>query len=130
MCLGFDVDDRFIYAVTYQEARTQFRLPLSHLFHRHLLYTKFSGWAYEEEWRMWIDLDHKTRSREGLLFLSFDQNLRPAEVIIGPLCSLRRRDIERHTKHLPKLEIFKSRLAFKKFWVVADRRTRSKASVA
>ncbi len=127
MCLGFDVADGLLQDVKY----TKDRLPLLFVngnpangleekFVRDLLHTKYEHWAYEEEARTFVELDHST-VENGSYFYSFDNTLALAEVILGPLCEL---PIERVRELVHSVyeyvPVIKARLAFKWFNVVAD----------
>jgi len=130
MCLGFDVAEELPQDVHY----TKDRLPLKFVdgnpdngleegFVQELLYTKYEHWAYEEEVRIFVALDHST-IENGSYFHSFDNKLALGEVIIGPLCEL---PIERvrelvHSVY-ERVPVIKARLAFKWFDVVADERS-------
>lgn len=52
-----------------------------------LIRTKFSDWKYEQEWRVFVQLDHST-VEAGMYFYDFSENLQLAEVILGPRCSI------------------------------------------
>jgi Protein of unknown function (DUF2971) len=130
MCLGFDVADKLLQDVQY----TKDRLPIQFVdgtpdkgleeeFVRDLLYTKYEHWAYEEEARTYVRLDHST-TENGSYFYSFDSALAVGEVILGPLCEF---PIERvrelvHSVY-EHVRVIKARLAFKWFDVVADERS-------
>lgn len=130
MCLGFDVADRLLQDIQY----TKDRLPLRFLdgspdkgleagFVRDLLHTKYEHWAYEEEARTFVKLDHST-IENGSYFYPFDSTLMLREVIMGPLCEL---PIERvrelvHSVY-ERVPVIKARLAFKWFDVVHDERS-------
>lgn len=129
VCLGFDVATGFLQDVQY----TKDRLPLKFVegnpdkgldegFVRALLYTKFEHWAYEEEVRTFVTLDHST-IENGSYFYAFDDTLALREVVLGPMCELpieRVRDLVHSLyDHVP---VIKARLAFKWFDVVADER--------
>jgi len=130
MCLGFDVSDELLQDVQYTKDRLPLRFVdgnpdkgLEEEFVRALLYTKYLHWAYEEEVRTFVRLDHSA-IENGSYFQTFDSALALGEVILGPLCEL---PIERvrnlvHSvyDHVP---VIKARLAFKWFDVVADERS-------
>ncbi len=63
MCLGFDVHDECVKQVKYETIRKPLSGPLA----SDVLYTKYSGWSYEEEWRGYIPLGE----RDGPHFFSF-----------------------------------------------------------
>ena len=49
--------------------------------------TKFEDWRYEEEMRVYVQLDHDTRE-SGLYFFPFDSSLVLTEIVLGPRCEL------------------------------------------
>ena len=86
-----------------------------------LLRTKFFDWKYEEEYRLFVELDIDLRE-EGLFFADFDDDLVLREVILGPRCSLpidRVRSLVR--EYDPAVEVIKARIAFSTFRVVENR---------
>jgi hypothetical protein len=130
MCLGFDVSDELLQDVQYTKDRLPLRFVdgnpdkgLEEEFVRALLYTKYLHWAYEEEVRTFVRLDHSA-IENGSYFQTFDSALALGEVILGPLCELpieRVRDLVHSVyDHVP---VIKARLAFKWFDVVADERS-------
>ena len=130
MCLGFDVADDFLHNIKY----TRDRIPIQFVdgdpakgldpgFVQDLLYTKFEHWAYEDEVRAYLELDHST-VEDGSYFYPFDSAFALSEVILGPLCEL---PIERvrelvHSMY-ERVPVIKARLAFKWFQVVPDERS-------
>src|SRR6266571_6404666 len=130
MCLGFDVADDLLQDVQYTKDRLPLRFAdgnpdkrLEAAFVQDLLHTKYEHWAYEEEVRTFVKLDHSA-IENGSYFYPFDSALALREVILGPVCEL---PIERvrelaHSVY-DQVSVIKSRLAFKWFDVVADERS-------
>ena len=93
MCLGFDFADDYAKEVSYTADRIMaqrgetFDILMDEDLMASLLFTKYEHWAYEEEVRAFIDLDHQT-AEDGVYYYSFSENLRLREVILGPLCVL------------------------------------------
>ena len=88
-----------------------------------MLRTKFADWRYEDEWRVFVNLDHSTKE-SGMYFYDFSDVLRLTEVILGPRCEL---PIERVRALLAsstrEVTVRKARIAFESFRVVEDRAT-------
>jgi hypothetical protein len=123
ICLGLDVNDGYVEPVQYVETRVPLRLPLTEETMKPLLYTKFAGWRYEEEWRAWLRLEERDPSSGNHCFRDFDENIRLREVIVGSLYGGSKDTIERVLQHCAhQIRIVKARLAFKSFEVVEDRR--------
>lgn len=121
ICLGFDVRNDLLEEVRYVRTRTALRLPLTEESTKRLLFTKFSGWSYEEEWRVWARLEEPDPT-SGLYFREFGDDLRLSDLIVGPLCTSSNSAILNSVKSYPKLRIIKARLAFKSFSVVQGKR--------
>lgn len=127
ICLGFDVADALLQDVQYTKDRLLLRFVdgnpkkgLEEGFVQDLLRTKYEHWAYEEEVRTFVELDHST-IENGSYFYLFDSAVALREVILGPVCEL---PIERvrelvHSVY-DQVSVIKARLAFKWFNVVAD----------
>lgn len=122
VCLGFDIDKRCVRPVSYVEKRPRLKIPPSQKDADLLLFTKFVGWQYEEEWRGWIQFDERY-SETGLYFYSFDTSVRLREVISGPLCDVSQLRIKDALKgYEVYVRTIKARLAFRSFRVVKNRR--------
>ena len=123
VCLGFEVRSDYIAKVDYVAKRTPLRLPLTEDAMKRILFTKFAGWSYEEEWRAWFRLKERDRVVPNYYFQQFDEDIRLRKIILGPLC-----DISAHTlskairRYSPSPRIIKARLAFNSFRIVKDQR--------
>lgn len=125
ICLGFELRDDFCEPVNYVEGR----LPvpsdfltvtpaLGEPFVRQVLTTKYQHWKYENEVRVFVQLDHSTTER-GLFFYSFSENLELREVILGPLCELPLATVRNFVRRTcPDALVIRARLGFKSFNVV------------
>lgn len=87
ICLGFDIADEFLMQVQYSEHRLDARPLLSigdeaNSAFEKAAATKFEHWSYEEEWRIWINLEEKDPT-SGLYFEDFRNDLALRDVIIG-----------------------------------------------
>lgn len=127
MCLGFDVADKLLLDVHYTKDRLPVRFidgdpkqGLEQEFVQKLLRTKYAHWEYEEEVRVYVELDHSA-IEDGSYFYHFDDAVDLREVILGPLCELpikRMRELV-HSVY-KRVAVIKARLAFKYFDIVAD----------
>lgn len=128
VALGFEIPDALPTEVLYTSTRVRLNVDpkstqpiLNQSFVSRLLRTKFEDWRYEQEYRVFVDLDHSTREA-GMYFKDFGDDLRLAEVILGPKCELpidRVRDML-SSAH-PQAKVVKARMAFRTFRVVEDR---------
>ena len=128
IALGFDIPDHLLAPINYTEKRV--RLPVDKSTDRvvlsddvvgRLLITKFSDWAYEQEMRVFVQLDDTTREA-GMYFMDFSSELNLMEVILGPRCEFpisRIRDLV--SKEFPEARVSKARMAFRTFRVTEDR---------
>jgi hypothetical protein len=125
MCLGFDIPDRLLARVIYakrllkMEHDPNSREPKpTEKFMDKLLRTKFSDWKYEDEMRLFVELDHGT-VESGKYFYSFSEDLMLCEIILGPLCELPIEGIRNIVEDLkPPVVVIKSRIAFTRFEVL------------
>jgi|SRR6185312_15311072 len=132
MCLGFDVDDRCVMPVSYETDLTKFapnasasETILTRKYMKKLLSTKFKDWAYEDEVRVYVELDPRT-VEAGLYFADFSEKMQLREIILGARCEVpisKARELAGLFPH--KVHVIKSRLAFTKFSVVENRQFRS-----
>jgi hypothetical protein len=128
MALGFDVPSRLIAKVIYRKTpllipidkRTGIPNPSEELMDQ-LLRTKFHDWKYEDEMRIFVQLDHKT-TESGLYFYSFSPDFQLREVILGPKCELPIASIRAVIDSFsPAVTVVKSRIAFSSFRVVENK---------
>lgn len=129
MCLGFDIPDDLAITIRYVSGREALRFQndvesegVDTNFALNLLRSKFNGWKYEKEVRMYLDLDADTQRDHDLHFYSFGRDLKLREVVLGPRCESTVADIRRLVDHLcPNVKLTQSRLAFETFRVVTNR---------
>ena len=121
MCLGFDVHNDCAGEVEYVSSRPPFSPPFTKRDTKRFLFTKFSGWSYEEEWRVWLRLQNRDPETKHY-FRDIGEQLTLCEVIAGPLCHIPKSDILPLVKPYPNARILKARLAFWRFTVVLNRR--------
>lgn len=120
LALGFDVNEQILEPVSYIEERpvlNQINIEVAHW----LLFTKYSGWQYEQEARIFTQLEERDPST-GLYFAPFNEHLILREVIVGPLSTVTQNDLESVLGPTTGVTFTKSRLAFNSFQVVTDQR--------
>jgi hypothetical protein len=116
ICLGFDVPDGQ-QAVAYVEHPMQFT-QLSADIANKMLFTKYEHWRYEEEVRLWAELNERTGD---YYFHHFDGDLQLKEVIAGAGNQVSERKIVKALgMNINGVRILKARLAFDAFRVVED----------
>lgn len=133
ICLGFDLCRSIVEKVEYADERLRAALPddkdpntIPEAIQDRLRRTKSRDWQYEQEIRVFVDLT-KATSENGLYYWPFDENLRLAEIILGPRCDQKLSAIATLVAATsPGAVVFKARLAFRSFRVVLDGRTRPK----
>ncbi|MDD5384004.1 MAG: DUF2971 domain-containing protein [Gallionella sp.] len=128
ICLGFDVQNKFLEPVIYSKGLLKISIDqntgepkLTEQFMKRLLLTKFYDWKYENEMRLFVDLDHKT-VESGKYFYPFSDNLELREVILGPRCELPIEGVRNIVADLEQpVTVIKSRIAFTRFEVIENR---------
>ena len=88
ICLGFDVPDEFVRPVEYVDRRRPFPTETDDPIEIALIwiFTKFSGWRYEDECRIFANLDQE---EDGNYFADFKESkMVLREVILGCECQL------------------------------------------
>lgn len=130
MCLGFNVTRTSVQKVEYKDDRILAELDkngdpfsLSPQLQQLLLCTKCDEWKYEQERRRMIPLANATQEGD-LHFVSFDEDLELAEVILGANCDASLEDIRRLVSgRYPEVRTFSARMAWKYFKVVPKEST-------
>jgi len=128
ICLGFDIKDERLSTVYY--SKTPMRIGVDsksgqpiitdEMINR-LMRTKFSDWKYEDEMRVFISLDHRTRE-SGLYFKEFDTDMVLREIILGPRCELPISGVRAMVQSFtPEVTVIKSRIAFSSFRVIKSK---------
>jgi hypothetical protein len=129
LCLGFEVSAP-AHKVNYVSERLLAKPsamksegPEAEAHVMEILTTKFEHWSYEDEYRVFPQLQERDPS--GLYFLEFDDQVSLREVIVGPHSSLSRSDVAQVLGALaPQVQSYKARLAFRSFDVVRQRNDR------
>lgn len=126
IALGFEVASGKLMDVIY----TSTRLPRDSIrelignnaikFAEKLLLMKYTDWAYEDEVRIFADLNEKDPDTEKY-YVPFSAELELREIIVGPLCDIRAHEIQKIIDDLTlKVTLTKARLAFKSFRVIKN----------
>jgi Protein of unknown function (DUF2971) len=125
IALGFDVPDTLLVSVIYSKRLLDADLylksgkPSKGLVER-LIKTKFYDWKYENEMRLFVGLDHES-SEGGRYFAPFSDELRLAEVILGPKCDLPLDGVRELLRSQDSTaNVVKARIAFTRFEVLEN----------
>lgn len=130
IALGFNLSNH-AFAVEYRDTRVSCDWDLfmqdKHYaleIVRQVVCSKSKHWSYETETRVHVALDH-SMAENGLYFLDFSTGLELAEIVVGPLCNLRRRDFQDLVSEFkPDVRVRKARLAFKSYDVVQQKNSK------
>jgi hypothetical protein len=123
VALGFDVREDSVKNVNYSERRLKQKLPpgvksITSDLEDLLIYTKFSSWSYEREFRMVVDLDQTTKEG-GLHFVNFDKNIELKEFIIGSTCDMNLKKTRAIVNNAHNgVYTYQARLAYKAFRII------------
>lgn len=119
LCLGFEVPNTHLGKVRYVKKRPARPSVLDESFMKRLLFTKFSYWRYEQEYRVYVQLD---KSINGQYFADFSEQLVLKRVIVGDQCNLKRVEIAAGLGELQEsVDVFKARAGFREFQVVRNK---------
>jgi len=131
VCLGFEVPDGLAKQMVYEPARLQGLLdptkPLRGLdtaILERVITTKYSQWAYEEEWRVWSKLEDPD-SVNGEYYINFGDIMSLREIIVGVRC---KNSVGSFKKLVGEVDhpvtIMKARTAFDSFTMVRQQRVK------
>lgn len=119
LCLGFEVPRPDLGKVKYQDSRLPLPKEIDETFMQHLLFTKFKHWDYEQEYRVYIQLEDEV---EGTYYSNFSDQLKLKRVIVGEQCNITRPELYDALGELRSdVETFKARAGFTKFEVVRQK---------
>ncbi|TAK45281.1 MAG: DUF2971 domain-containing protein [Betaproteobacteria bacterium] len=118
VALGFEVPSTHAHPIAYVSSRLSWPAVIDGAFVCRLLFTKFSHWSYEDEYRVYVDLDSQ---EGGLYFADFSETLALRRVIVGCESALTRADIREALGGHSDIDVFKARPAFKSFRIVRNR---------
>lgn len=128
VCLGFDIAEKTVMSVGYAPKRLRINPKMDlkgdeigEKTMQRILTTKFEDWRYEDEIRVFFDLD-KRDPKTGLRYKKFGPDLCLKEVIIGPKCHFSTSDM-RHVlmQYNDEISVLPSRLAYSTFRVIEKR---------
>ncbi|NBS53876.1 MAG: DUF2971 domain-containing protein [Spartobacteria bacterium] len=131
IALGFDIPDDYLSPVQYTiqrakvmfDQRTKKIVDGARLMDR-LVRTKFIDWKYEDEKRMFVDLDPSLQEG-GNHFVEFSENLVLREVILGLKCDLPVSRVRQLLKDEPSpVKVLKAGMALRAFKIIEDRAAR------
>jgi hypothetical protein len=95
LCLGFEVDDAHVRQVDYVQSRPVWPaipepLPLTvkQRMVDQLLYTKFTHWSYEDEYRLFTSKSFQ--EQDGHFYVSFSHDMKLKSVLVGARSTLTR----------------------------------------
>lgn len=122
LCLGFDISDHLPRQISYVNSRFNWSDEIDENFMTQLLFTKFSHWSYEDEYRMYTDLKD---CEDGLYFADFSETLQLKAVIVGARANVTREQLADALGDLQaSVETFKVRPAFRSFRIVRNKNER------
>jgi hypothetical protein len=128
VCLGFDVADVWPKQISYEPERLKHLIkigePAGGLTHESLeqvLTTKYQQWAYEEEWRLFLNLKDKDPIN-GEYYIDIGPELILREIILGARCKA---PVGSFRKLVGKVDhsvtVIKARPAFESFTMVRQK---------
>jgi Protein of unknown function (DUF2971) len=125
VCLGFEVPEHLLKPIAYAPRRLLWNRSsvlndqeVGERFLEDVLSTKFSHWRYEQEMRLFVQLDSSTE-QDGLYFYNFSSDLALSEVVVGSLSTVSRRELSDALGDVSDTTVCrKARLAFRSFKVV------------
>lgn len=119
LCLGFEVSNSLIGKVEYVDLRFPAPSAFDEAFMRKLLFTKFRHWEYEQEQRIYIELEEH---EDGIYYADFSDEFALRTVIVGDQSNVTRAELAQALGDLdPEVESFKARAGFNDFEVVRQR---------
>lgn len=126
VCLGFDISaaDEVIYITNKKSLCAEFEKALSlsdfktqEKIMRSFFITKYIGWKYEDEVRVFPNLDEK--DEDGLYYIDISKDPILRQVLLGVRCD--KANIDMVLKNVPKhVEVIQTRLDFETFKVVEN----------
>lgn len=128
ICLGFDIPDELLLNVNYARKRLSTDALLQDIrndreeFMKTILATKFSHWKYEDEVRVFVDINDRD-NRTGHYYSEFSDQLVLRQIIVGSESSASRSQVDAALGELKGcVETFQARPAFKSFKVVRNKK--------
>jgi hypothetical protein len=119
ICLGFEVSGDILEKVTYVKERFPRPAVFDEEFMKKVLFTKFDHWRYEQEYRVYIDLNEEIN---GIYYAEFSDQICLKRVIVGEQSDVTRVQVTDALGKISKeVEMFKARAGFKAFEVVRNK---------
>jgi len=126
IALGFDVKSEHLGKVDYLSNPMEISFntsenkpELNERDMKKLIFSKYEGWQYEEEYRVYAKLNHDALEG-GMYFHEFDEQISLREVIIGPLCPIRPETIQKLLgSYQGEVKIIQSELSKEQYKVIA-----------
>jgi hypothetical protein len=131
IALGFEIPNDRLTSVQYtsQRAKVNFDVSTGKIKNGpevvdSLIRTKFSDWRYEDEYRMFVDLN-SAPSDSGQYFVDFDSDLILTEVVLGLNCELPINKMRSLLQMFDKpVRVLKAGMALRSFKLIEDRQYR------
>jgi hypothetical protein len=122
LCLGFDIDPIHLKKVEYSEDRIPHANSMTEELVFKLLRTKYAHWAYEEEYRVFVELKE---DEGGIYYTDFEGNMELKQVIVGANSTVTRDQLASALGSLySKVETFKVRPELQNFEMVKNQNGR------
>lgn len=119
LCLAFEVPDGLLGKVNYVSSRLSIPGTIDETFMRALLFTKFEHWAYEQEFRLLIELE---KDEDGIYLYDFSDQFQLKKVIVGDNSLVTREQLSDALGDLNNdVESFKVRAGYDEFEVMRQR---------
>jgi len=128
LCLGFEIPERFLKKINYRPSRLKpniqlllSRTPEAEEYIMEAMHTKFAHWSYEQEHRLWVDLDHCAKQGD-LFFNPLSDDIRLKIAIVGHRSTVTRKELGEALGDLDSQVMkFKARLAFKSYTITRQK---------
>jgi len=127
MALGFEISAESLRQICYVQSRPLWpstKPPWSQAVQQwivdQLLYTKFTHWSYEDEYRLFTE--KANREEDGNYYLNFSSNLQLRKVLVGDRCPCTRLTLtDALGPSAAEVEVFKVRPSFQEFRMVKQK---------
>ncbi|WP_266181905.1 DUF2971 domain-containing protein [Dyella humicola] len=135
ICLGFDVPPHLPVQVNYVRSRSPIPIApheinldpddpvLTEIF-KSAMRTKFAHWSYEDEFRLFTDLneaEYNVAAEKNLYFANFNVGLTLREVIVGANCTSTPEEISEALTEYKGVVVRKARPAYRTFRMVEQK---------
>lgn len=118
ICLAFDVPRDRVTNIKYVKKRLMQPKKLDEPVAHQMLFTKYSGWSYEKEVRVYAQ---RNDEENGSYFADFGKIFKLRQVIVGHRCCVERGEVSAALgSYRDPVAILKARLSFTSFQVEED----------